>query len=281
MTNAQGLDISVWNDDNSTPQMFDPIQARKAGASFVYVKASQQTWADPDYLQNWANCKGKLHRGAYHFLTWTDPKAQARFFWGLLQADRGELPPVVDFEWWSTIPAGALAYLRGFLDEFYSLSGIRAGIYTARSFWQQYGTPDTYWKQFPLWICDIEGAVEVPAPWDAWTFHQYTFKLPGPSFGAESSDLDGNWYNGTLEQMQAAYNLAPLAPIVEPVGISLTARQTINIRTQPTTAAAIVGTLATGERVSVTAMAEAGGYQWAKHERGWSVVDTGNWWMEP
>jgi hypothetical protein len=71
-------------------------------------------------------------------------------------------------------------------------------------------------------------------------------------------------------------------PEPEPTGIPLTVRQSsINIRTQPTITSAIVGVLAFGERVAVTEMHEAEGYQWGKHSRGWSVVDTGNWWMEP
>jgi lysozyme len=279
--NAHGADFSLWNDDNSTAQPVDFARAQAAGLSFAYIKASQATFADPDYTTNWYNAKGNVYRGAYHFLTWERPIDQARFFWGLLKADRGELPPMVDFEWWSTIPAGALVYLRAFVDEFYALSGIRCGIYTARSFWLQYGATDPYWAQYPLWLCDIEGAVEVPKPWTKWTFHQYTFKLPGPAYGAESADLDGDWYNGSEADMMARYSLAPLGQ-PEPVGIPLTVRQSsINIRTQPTITSAIVGALGFGERVAVTEMHEAEGYQWGKHSRGWSVVDTGNWWMEP
>jgi len=80
MTNkAFGIDVSKWQDDNSTPQMFDPVRAKQRGASFVGIKVSQAGWADPDYAQNWANCRRWLYRMPYHFMTWdVDPGGSRR-----------------------------------------------------------------------------------------------------------------------------------------------------------------------------------------------------------
>lgn len=206
---AQGVDISVWQDNNSTPQMFDPHKARSMGASFVGIKTSQADWADPDFTMNWANCRRVLYRLPYHFLVWDKPaKKQAETFWGLLENDPGELPLTCDFEWWQIIPSNAMDILYNFMERLKQLaSPLPLGIYSNYYFWLPYGSAASYWKQYHLWLCDISGDVDVPPPWDDWTFHQYTFKLYGPDWGAESLDLDGDYYNGTLEEMIAHFSL--------------------------------------------------------------------------
>lgn len=210
MANAIGVDISVWQDQNSTPQMFNPQKARSKGASFVGIKTSQANWADPDFLLNWQHCKGVLYRMPYHFLVWdVAPKLQAETFWRLLEPDPGELPLICDFEWWRTTPPNAMDLLYQFMVRLEQLSGGRKlGIYTNYYYWKQYGSTADYWKRFDLWLCDINlPVIEQPAPWTDWAFHQYTFKLNGPDWGAESLDLDGDKFNGTIEQMITRYKL--------------------------------------------------------------------------
>lgn len=218
--NTQGIDISVWQDKNSTPQMFNPVKARDRGASFVGIKISQANWADPDYMQNWANCRPYLYRMPYHFLTWDiSPKRQAEVFWSLIEKDTfGVLPLTCDFEWWRTVPARAMDNLYNYMERLKTLAfPLPMQIYTAKTFWDPNGSTTAYWKQYGLWLCDITGAVEVPKPWTKWDFHQYTFKLFGPDWGAESLDLDGDWYNGTLVEMKSRYNLPDLDGMTEPV----------------------------------------------------------------
>ncbi len=52
---ALGIDVSLWQDNNSTPQMVDFAKAKSAGASFVFIKASQGLYLDPDFVMNWQN----------------------------------------------------------------------------------------------------------------------------------------------------------------------------------------------------------------------------------
>ena len=95
MANATGVDISVWQDQNSTPQMYDPNKTRAKGGSFVGIKATQANWVDPDFIMNWNNCKGKLYEMPYHFLTWDVPASrQAEVFWSVLEKNlhNGVLP---------------------------------------------------------------------------------------------------------------------------------------------------------------------------------------------
>lgn len=100
MATVQGIDVSKWQDDNTTPQQIDFNKAKRAGAYFVFIKASQDVYADPDFAYNWNAAKAAgLIRGAYHFFDYRkSPKAQADYLTSLLKNDWGELPPVLDFE---------------------------------------------------------------------------------------------------------------------------------------------------------------------------------------
>jgi hypothetical protein len=256
MTLLKGTDVSVWQDLNSTSQMYDPIKTRKMGGYFVGIKVSQSNWADPDFVMNWANCKKILYRMPYHFLVWNaDPKIQAEKFWSLIENDLVDvLPLICDFEWWQTTPSNAMDIVYNFLERMKQLSSpLPLGIYTAKSFWDVYGSKNDYWKQYKLWLCDIEGSVPIPLPWTRWDFHQYTFSLNGPAWGAESLDLDGDYYNGTLEQMMLEYSLSPLEDVIAPpvVGQPLFMRviKNVNIRSGPSTSYADVGDYYVGDIV--------------------------------
>ena len=219
MTTTPGLDISVWQDENSTPQMFDPIKAYAAGARFVFIKASEGVLLDPDMLMNWQNCKGKLYRGAYHYFRWQySPLDQARFFAGVLKADPGELPPVIDFESRNGVPGrvAAVAGLTMFVTEFERITGKQQQlmIYTGPSFWREYGSTAAAWAERPLWIANYGTTTPaIPPPWQKWDFWQYSAHGPGLVYGAESLNIDMNYYNGDLDQMKQRFGLDGVKPV--------------------------------------------------------------------
>ncbi len=203
---VDGIDISKWNGN------WDAAKARAAGAVFVFIKASQATFTDPLFKVNWQRARDAgLLRGAYHYLDYTKPgRDQADYYASLLDADPGELPPVVDYEQRraDNNVAAARATLREFIEQF-KARGYTPMIYTAPNFWSTYGTTDSYWAQFRLWIAHYTTATapSVPPPWKAWTFWQYTSKGDGPTYGTESYNVDLNRYVGTLEEL---YQLAGL-----------------------------------------------------------------------
>jgi len=156
-------------------------------------------------------------------------------------------------------------------------SPLPQGIYTAKSFWDPNGQNDPYWTQYYLWLCDIAGEVPVPLPWTKWTFWQYTFKLHGPTYGAESLDLDGDRYNGTLEQMKAEFHLPdigleipePPPPVVNEVKYRVL--RNMNIRAGASTAYADIGDLKAGD--IVIAKDFGGNNLWIKIGEGeWAAV---------
>lgn len=196
-----GTDVSIWQDDNSTAQVVDFAKMKAAGAQFVFIKASQSNFVDQDYIINWHNAKALL-RGAYHYLTYdVSPIVQAEYCWGLLKGDPGDFPIVCDFENRAAnlTRVRAAGDLRVFCERMLTLSGRSPMIYTSPGYWGEFGTSDAYWKRYPLWLAHYTTAApNTPLPWDTWLFWQYTAKGDGLKYGAESKQIDMDYWHGDL-----------------------------------------------------------------------------------
>jgi lysozyme len=279
MTYALGTDVSFWQDDNQTVyRKVDFEQMRKNGASFVFIKKSQALFEDEDTRCYWRDAKNAgLLRGGYHFLVWEkSPEEQAEFFWSLLRNDPGELPPVVDFEWWKITPPNALVILERFLVRFEKVSNKTPMIYTAPSFWRQHGSKDGKWAQYPLWIANYGvNFPTVPEPWQRWEFWQFTSKGDGMSFGAESRNIDLNYFNGTEQDLLDRYGQPAEKPKPQPatmVRLQVTV-PVLNVRQAPSSSSARVGQLAQGTIVNIEDIhVEGPARVWVKHSAGWSAI---------
>ena len=205
-----GIDISKWDGN------WDANKAKAQGVTFVYVKATQATYADPQFILNWQKAKDAgLLRGAYHFLDYTKPgKDQANAFADLIKNDPGELPPTIDYEQRRSDnnPSAAIGFLRDCLNQMMARTELFAEstvkkpmLYTSPSFWAEYGdmTKADYWVQFPLWLAHWTTSMtpRLPAPWPMWKFWQFTAKGPGQVYGSECLTLDMNRFNGTLSEL--------------------------------------------------------------------------------
>jgi len=207
-----GIDVSLWQDDNSTARKMDFAKAFENDARFVFIKVSERGGMDEDFLFNWSSAKAAgLLRGGYHFLRWDlSGLLQARIFCDLLKDDPGELPPVADFE--APIKDGKYpsnALLEQFLVEVENILGLRPMIYTSPGFWNSYGkikgtsSFDPKWSYWPLWIAHYTKAEAptVPLPWKTWNFWQHGVYAEGLAYGAESKGIDKNWFNGSLQEL--------------------------------------------------------------------------------
>jgi GH25 family lysozyme M1 (1,4-beta-N-acetylmuramidase)/uncharacterized protein YraI len=205
-----GIDISKWDGN------WDANKAKAQGASFVYIKASQATYTDPQFIANWQKAKDAgLLRGAFHFLDYTKSgRDQANAFADLIKSDPGELPPTIDYEQnrSDNNPNIALGFLRDCLDQLISRTELyidsiikKPMLYTSPGFWASYGdmTKADYWLQFPLWLAHYTTSMtpQIPPPWPMWKFWQFTAKGPGEVFGSECLTLDVNRFNGTLNEL--------------------------------------------------------------------------------
>ena len=211
MSYVPGIDVSVWQDDNSTAQQMNFSKAKAAGAQFTFIKVSERGGIDPDFVNNWKAARDAgLPRGGYHFLRWDlSASLQAKIFCSLLYGDPGELPPVADFEAPASngqYPSNAL--LLAFLEEVEDRLGKKPMIYTSPGYWSTNGKIkgsskyDSIWLYYPLWIAHYTNAEQpmLPEPWKSagkpWTFWQWSCTGDGLKYGAESKAIDLNWYNG-------------------------------------------------------------------------------------
>ena len=210
MQRIPGIDISAWQDLNSTPQRIDWPKAKAQGIKFAFIRACNGFVPDEDFDYNWEEAKRVgLLRGAYQFYDYRkSPTEQAKFFASLM-TDPGELPPVIDLEYYD--PWGAikrnniLSNLQAYINTMQSAGFPRVTFYSNPAMILYTLAPiPSFLTALPLWIAHY--GVDAPstsavAPWGKWTFWQYTPLGDGLAYGMESKGLDMDWFNGSEEEL--------------------------------------------------------------------------------
>ena len=209
-TRVWGCDISFWQDQDETPQKVDFRKMKAGGASFVFIRAGQNKWRDPDFADFWGAAKGIIPRGAYFYLdSRASMKDQARVLADALFMDPGELPYAIDFEQVASKKAGINTQLTishfndfyGWMQEFLPMYKKQPICYTGYYFWRDFGSSNALYSHFPLWIARYKAAEPlVPAPWTKASFWQWTDGGPGKELGVESNAIDLNYFMGTREE---------------------------------------------------------------------------------
>jgi lysozyme len=217
-----GPDVSVWQDDNSTAQQIDFDKMKSFGASYVGIKVSQSNWIDQDFIFNWNHARQKgLPRIGYHFLDWdVEPTKQAETYYGAIKNDPPEVLAVCDYEKRENHPGKkkAVDYLWNYLETLDDLLNLlnrrpKQSIYTSPSYWKEFGTSDVLWTAYELWLAHYGVTIpSIPKPWTKWTFWQWGTPAWGLSFGAESKDIDMNWFNGQAEDFKKLFGVDPCRP---------------------------------------------------------------------
>ncbi|GAA2235372.1 lysozyme [Streptomyces nogalater] len=203
----KGHDVSSYQRHVNWPN------ARKKGARFVYVKATESTgYRNPYFTGQYSGArKAGLIRGAYHFARpdRSSGAKQAAYFvrhGGGWRGDGWTLPPALDIEYnpysatrkcYGLSKKRMVGWIRSFSDETRRRTGRRPVIYTTTHWWKLCtGNSRAFSKNHPLWIAR-HGAARpgaLPGGWRYWTFWQYRTKgtLPG----------DQNLFNGTLDRLR-------------------------------------------------------------------------------
>lgn len=231
-----GIDVSHWQDIDIPPLVpthIDFFKARQAGAVFVFIKASQGFAKDHVFDTSWTLAyNAGLLRGAYHFYSKAyPPEAQAKFFCDVIRTLPGELPPVLDYE-----PAGAskddMVDIMAFMVEVERSAGKRPIFYSnpnnVKNILEvKVGEPLT---KYPLWIAQYptqrDGETPEQAalrfghpyitPWEQYHFWQYSSHGDGKKYGAESGNIDLNYWNGTMDELNLFCGIKPKPPVVIP-----------------------------------------------------------------
>lgn len=184
MTNAQGIDVSSYQNDL--------LPATLASYDFAFAKVTEGlTFTDPHFAANWSALAtwGKP-RGAYHFLVPSvDATKQASFFVAML-ATAGLKPTdilVCDSE---TAGASTEAATKAFLDRVRALCPHNPIlVYASLDFLPGIATSDSY----PLWLADYTSSAPASVtPWPTWMFWQHS-----------DNGVDQDYFNGSAAELTA------------------------------------------------------------------------------
>ena len=215
-------DFSFWQDDDYTPYKIDFSIAHNAGLDGTILRAGQNTWIDEDFLDYSRNAdRAGLPRGAYWFFdSRVSPIPQADLFADIVEM-AGEFPSLGiwgDYEENYGGIYGGERNFKQFMDKLQErFPGKLVGVYTGPSYWREHTTllGRLYFKKFPLWIANYKvSQPDIPPPWgnSDWILWQWTAEAHGPTFGAESEEVDLNYFNGGLEDYKSYFNIPDYEP---------------------------------------------------------------------
>lgn len=225
MTRTFGIDVSHWQG------AINWKQAVAGGARFAFVKCSEKSNTDARFLTNWREAEAAgLMRGAYCFGNYNFLAApQAEYFCSMLEKHgRGELPPVLDVEVMYKqvynaetkkydkipIPLPPRLNLLKWIDDFcltvYQRIGYRALLYTNPEIIKHLSPIPADLMAHDLWLAHYLYPTSIALgweptykPWSRWTFWQWTDRENGERLGTTSKQVDGNYFNGSFDNLVA------------------------------------------------------------------------------
>ncbi|WP_156724315.1 lysozyme [Streptomyces apocyni] len=207
VSKPQGLDVSSHQKD------VDWVRAKRDGARFVYVKATEShTYKNPYFGQQYDGSRGQgLIRGAYHFALphKSSGTRQAAYFvrnGGQWRADGWTLPPALDIEHnpydrqktcYGLSKPEMVAWVTSFSREVRRLTGRHPVIYTTTHWWKTCtGDSGAFGATHALWLANYAASPgPLPAGWAYPTFWQYSDKGTFPG--------DQNLFNGSASQLRS------------------------------------------------------------------------------
>lgn len=227
-----GIDQSSWQDNVNTPFMPNWGVAKAAGAEFAYIRlmypgADGKPAIDRQWIYNWHHARENVLCGAYNvFLYWaTGANLQIDVMKGVFSNGyTGDLPISIDFEHvakYGDIPARDkwLPNLEKYILFLETLTKKPVVIYTNPDVIRTHLTPvysSSILSRCPLWVADYRrnAQPELYKQWTQWAMWQFTDRLDGKKFGCESLQVDGNYFNGTKDDLYRWAGLLPPIPVI-------------------------------------------------------------------
>ena len=214
MMRTEAGDVSKWQGKINFEILASKIKA-------VYIRggfggySSPANCKDPRYDEYTAGAKAvDLPFGAYWFGNYnTFPERQAQWFAECMNGNWGQLPPMLDFEWfWKPYPTPlkCLSWIKTFLTTLDKLSGKKAIIYCNPGMLR-------YLKPYPDWLLQrslsIAHYTTAAEPtlygFPSWLFWQWTDRADGIAHGVQSKQIDLQWINMTYEDFLVWIGKAP------------------------------------------------------------------------
>lgn len=210
-----GIDISHWQGE------FDWQKAKDEGIKFAFIRAGSIRRDDgvcyEDYQFHRNSEEGPKYMPCayyWYFRPKWDWKKQADYFQNLISTKEG-FGAVGDFE-----DAEGVNYTRACNRMALFMNELKFGepiIYTRGTWWNGVCGNAVWAANYDLWIARYNNLLQhpwgdgkyKPKPWNEWTFWQFTSKGDGQKYGAQSLDLDMNYFNGTQAEFDAYVGNVP------------------------------------------------------------------------
>lgn len=203
-----GVDVSQWQGAINWATLHSK-------AEYAFIRAAYGTYSDKFIAANWPAAKAAgIPRGAYlYYYPTVDAGQQARAVIEALGGDYGELPLVVDVEevknvvkpWTNTM----VLDLRWCLDVLEKFSGRKPIIYTGTWYWEPYIGKTDWATGYDLWVAQyqkdwtLDAKPVLPKDWQGagYTFWQYSSTGSASVYGAASTYIDLDVFNGSREKL--------------------------------------------------------------------------------
>lgn len=216
----RGLDISSFQHAGGKQVNWRTLA--RYGIRFAGIKVSEGTYyANPYYRSDArAAAAAGLYVMPYVFANprWSGGAATAAFAIGVSGYRRGArmLPLAVDLEndpysargksgdCYGLRRPAMLAWIAAFTHEITLRTGVRPVIYTTADWWRQCTGNTRRFQRSGLWVADYGVRTPaVPAPWQHWTFWQYTDGGRLPGVGVTDLDYIRPEYLAVLEHLNS------------------------------------------------------------------------------
>lgn len=290
-----GVDVSRFQaqdpENYANPIKMNWQQALDSGIEFAIIRCGHMYYEDWTYEYNRSELERlKIPFSAYHaWYPGADNNKQIQFF---LDHMAGHLYQCADVEVAGTMSKSVRAsrckeYLEGVTTPTFG----KPMVYTRASWWDPYIGNVSWAKYYKLLIAhygDLLRFPAIPEAWkstlgqNCWTFWQWSAdgNGQGAKYGAQSTSIDLDRYNGTKEQFMSEFNIDE-TPVEPPVPVPVTGLKfrvgvpLLNIRSGPGTQYTDIGDLA-GNQV-VEAINVNGSDSWIEIEPGkWACVQKGS-----
>lgn len=227
----KGMDVSKWNGEGN----FDLAKAQNVEFVLIRLGSIDEGTGIPytDYLLEYNVAEAQRVKLPFGYWFYTRPRFGYKIQTDFIIKTLATLPKAnIEFGIDVEQPGTSTLQAHNFAMNSYNAlvaAGYPSLIYTRPSFWDVNVDPDPLWNNIKLWIARYNLSLTgpwsdgkfIPRDWTNWKFWQYDQSLddgvgnqdavlygfPGTA-GGGSVGLEKDYYNGTIEQFRAEYNLS-------------------------------------------------------------------------
>ena len=202
---VRGVDISAHQGE------IDWYSIASQDVDFAFIKATEgSSFVDKNFKLNWENARSAgIITGAYHFFSFeSSAQDQAKNFINTVPCGTGNLPPVVDIEFYGEFekrppaPNEVRAVLSELLNLLYEHYRVQPIIYTTLRSYDMYISG--HFADYPIWIRSVYFKPQLPDDRE-WLFWQYSHKGRLKGYNGREKFIDLNVFNGNMDDFKELF----------------------------------------------------------------------------